>query len=135
MKSNNTKEQFIRLRAEGFSYQSISEKINTSKQTLINWSKELNKQLGNEQSLSVDNLLFKYQVSKIERIKYLCEVQNKLKNELDKRDFKKLTTQQIIKLYTLILNKIISDTENNFIEIEKDFFDYSEITGFDKIKI
>jgi transposase len=45
MENHKTKEQFIQLRAQGVSYSNISKEIGKSKQTLIDWGKELEEQI------------------------------------------------------------------------------------------
>ncbi len=41
MKNLSLKERFVELRAKGHSYSSIAKELKKSKQTIINWSKEL----------------------------------------------------------------------------------------------
>lgn len=40
-----TKQQFIELRAKGWSFDKIAKKLGKAKQTLIDWSKELDKDI------------------------------------------------------------------------------------------
>lgn len=47
MKDTDTKQRFIELRAKGLSFDKISDKLNTSKQTLINWQSEFNAEIAN----------------------------------------------------------------------------------------
>lgn len=47
MKSTDAKQKFVELRALGASYKAIAEELLVSKQTLINWSRELNDDLQN----------------------------------------------------------------------------------------
>lgn len=47
MKDQETKERFVELRAKGWSFDRIARELKVSKQTLINWSRELALQIGN----------------------------------------------------------------------------------------
>lgn len=48
MKDQATREEFIRLRAEGYSFAKISQQINVSKPTLIKWSRQYAKEIDTE---------------------------------------------------------------------------------------
>ena len=41
MTNNEEREKFIELRAEGLNFDKIAKELKRSKQTLINWNKEL----------------------------------------------------------------------------------------------
>ena len=41
MKTNGTKEEFIELRAKGYSLAKIAQDVSVSKRTLVEWSKDL----------------------------------------------------------------------------------------------
>jgi transposase len=53
MENQKTKEQFIQLRAQGVSYSNISKKIGKSKQTLIDWGKELEEEIRNLKAIEL----------------------------------------------------------------------------------
>ena len=46
-----TKEKFIELRAKGWSFDKIAKELGKAKQTLINWSKELEDEIDNLKAL------------------------------------------------------------------------------------
>lgn len=55
------KNEFLELRAGGMSYDKIAQKLGVSKQTLINWSKELEKRdLSEIPTLKLFDLFMKY---------------------------------------------------------------------------
>ena len=64
MKNQPLKEEFIRLRALGVSYDKIAQTINVSKPTLLKWAQECTDQIANELYLNVDSLLDQYRVIK-----------------------------------------------------------------------
>lgn len=94
------KEQFIELRIEGKTFKEIAIDLEVSKQTLINWSKEDGikelirfGQLGRLQTIIKENHLDRD--SKIERFAGLAQ---KINAELDKRDFKDVPTDKLLKI-------------------------------------
>jgi DNA-binding XRE family transcriptional regulator len=102
------KDKFIELRIEGHSFDDIAKQLNISKQTLVNWSKEeaVQIQLMNLEELRKEELHKKYIVTSKSRIEMLGLRLNKLLEELDKRDFKDLSTDSLIKLVLLTSSKL-----------------------------
>lgn len=109
----NKLSKLIGLRASGYSYDYISNELSISKTTAIKHCKDLettNKIRDQrtellEQILKNDRLLF------TDRLKSLGSIANKLREELDKRDFSKLSTEQAVRLYINIL-KAVQDQQN-----------------------
>jgi len=106
-KTLDDKQQFIELRAKGYSFTKIAEELGISKPTLINWSQEetTNKDIHNLHTLHMDELQEKYAMTKRHRIAVFGEVLNRAKAELDNRDLSTLSTDKLI---TLVIK--LSDT-------------------------
>ena len=106
-KTLDDKQQFIELRAKGYSFTRISEELGISKPTLIGWSQEeaTNKDIHNLHTLHIDELQEKYAMTKRHRIAVFGEVLNRAKAELDNRDLSTLSTDKLI---TLVIK--LSDT-------------------------
>ncbi|MEI8125513.1 MAG: hypothetical protein WCG42_07160 [Parachlamydiaceae bacterium] len=85
MKSQDVKEEFIRLRARGLSFDKISKEINTSKPTLLKWNEELEKEISNLSYLEVEIVLEQYRLAKINKIEGFSLVLQKAIEELKKR--------------------------------------------------
>jgi transcriptional regulator len=100
MKDNETKIKFIEGRARGLSYSRIAEELGTSKQTLINWSKELGTEISNLKAIELDALQEQFYVTRTKRIELLGRKLQALQNEADKRDLRFLPTA---KLFDLLL--------------------------------
>jgi len=98
MKSNEIKDKFIELRAQGNSYDNIAKKLNVSKQTLINWSKEFHIEILNLRAISLEALQEKYFLTKEKKIEFVGDIIRKLKAEADKRDLTKLTDRELFEL-------------------------------------
>lgn len=106
-KTLDDKEQFIELRAKGYSYQKIADELGISKPTLIDWSKDeqTSKDIHNQRTLYIDELQEKYAMTKRHRIAVFGEVLSRAKAELDKRDLSEMSTD---KLVTMVIK--LSDT-------------------------
>jgi transposase-like protein len=106
-KTLDEKQQFIELRAKGYSYQKIAEQLSVSKPTLIDWSKDdqTSKDIHNQRTLYLDELQEQYTMTKRHRITVFGEVLNRAKTELDKRDLSEMSTDKLI---TMVIK--LSDT-------------------------
>jgi DNA-binding XRE family transcriptional regulator len=92
------KERFIELRAAGLSYEAVSKEMGVSKQTLINWSKDLVLNIRNARSLRLDELSQKYIVAKEKRIEVFGQRLDAILAELDKRTLAELETEKLLTL-------------------------------------
>ena len=100
MKDQETKNRFVEPRANGWSSDRIAKELETSKQTLINWSKELALEIANLRAMELEALLEKYYLVKEKRIEVFGDKLKAVLAELDKRDLKDLSTE---KLYDIML--------------------------------
>ena len=62
MKETETKRLFVELRAAGKCYKDIALELHVSKQTLINWSRDLQTEICNLQAIEMDSLRRKRQI-------------------------------------------------------------------------
>ena len=60
MKTTDTKEQFINLRAKGLSYAKISDELKVSRKTLVDWNNSLREEVANRKALELEALFEKY---------------------------------------------------------------------------
>lgn len=107
MKDTNTKEHFLSMRAEGFSYQAIADKLKVSKQTLIHWGQELQSDIKNLKAIRLDAMYEQYSLTKEARIKLIGEHIEKVRTELASRDLSNVNTD---KLYDILLK--LTDAQN-----------------------
>lgn len=110
-KTLEDKQQFIELRAKGYSFAKIAEKINVSKPTLIQWSQEdaTFRNINNLRALQMDELQEKYAISKQHRIEVFSELLERVKAELINRDFSQLSTERLISLNIRLLDAVRRD--------------------------
>lgn len=101
-----TKERFIELRAKGWSFDKIAKEIGKAKQTLIDWSKELQDEIANRKALELETLYEKYFLLKEAKIKKYGAILSKITNELESRDFSNVPTGRLLELYLLYFERL-----------------------------
>lgn len=99
MKLTDTKMQFIELRAKGFSYDKIAQRLKKSKQTLINWSKELECEISNFKAIELEVLTEKFRMSKRVRLEMFGKMLESIKTELLNRDLSKIPTDKLLQIF------------------------------------
>ena len=92
MESIDIKERFIELRAKGYSFDKIAKELSKAKQTLIDWSKELQDEIANVKALELEALYEKYYLLKESKITNYGAILSKITTELKDRDFSKVNT-------------------------------------------
>ena len=98
MKDAKTIEEFILLRAQGWSFDRIAKKLKTAKQTLINWSGTYAVEISHLKALELEALQEEYFLTREGKIKLIGEAVKKLKTELDKRDLSDVPTGKLYEL-------------------------------------
>jgi hypothetical protein len=83
----------------GWSYGRIAQKLKVSKQTLINWSKELSLQIANLRAIEMETLKEEYSLLKSQRIELLGQKLKAIKEELDKRNLAEIPTEKLLNIF------------------------------------
>ena len=99
METIETKRRFIELRAKGYSFDKIAKELGKAKQTLLDWSRELDQEIAQAKALELDSLYESYSLYKEARLKTLGEILSKLKKEVDNRDLTDLPTDKLLDLF------------------------------------
>ena len=99
METIETKRRFIELRAKGYSFDKIAKELGKAKQTLLDWSRELDQEIAQAKALELDSLYESYSLYKEARLKTLGEILSKLKKEVDNRDLTDLPTDRLLDLF------------------------------------
>ena len=94
-----TKERFIELRAKGWSFDKIAKEIGKAKQTLIDWSKELQDEIANRKALELEALYESYYLLKENRLQNFGAMLNKIKKEVESRDLSDVPTDKLLDLF------------------------------------
>jgi len=98
METIETKRRFIELRAKGYSFDKIAKELGKAKQTLLDWSRDLDQEIAQAKALELDSLYESYSLYKEARLKTLGEILSKLKKEVDQRDLTDLPTDRLLDL-------------------------------------
>jgi IS30 family transposase len=111
----DTKERFIELRAKGWSFDKIAKELGKAKQTLIDWSKELQDEIANRKALELEALYESYYLLKENRLQTFGAMLSKIKKEVESRDFSDVPTEKLLELL-LKYNSLVKEEiiEPNF---------------------
>lgn len=101
-----TKERFIELRAKGYSFDKIAKELGKAKQTLIDWSKELQDEIANRKALELEALYESYYLLKEAKIKKYGTILSKITDELESRNFSNVPTGRLLELYLLYFERL-----------------------------
>lgn len=116
-----TKQRFIELRAKGYSFDKIAKELGKAKQTLIDWSKEMEEEIANLKALELETLYESHYLIKEARLQSLGDIANKLRAEIDSRDLSEMPTDKLLELYLKYNSKIAEEV------VEPTFKSSSEI--------
>ncbi len=92
------KDQFIELRAKGWSYERIAKKLKVSKATLSNWRAELELEIASLRAMELEALYERYFMAKEGRIKLLGEQLKAIQAELKSRSLADVSTDKLMEL-------------------------------------
>lgn len=96
--SMTEKQAFIELRAKGITYEKIAKKLGKTKQTLINWSKELTEEIANHREIELESLRAQYLATKEARLKVLSDNLDRVEKALEKRTLEDVCTDKLMSL-------------------------------------
>ena len=133
MKPQKTKERFIELRAKGLSFDKIAKDLKISKQTLIDWSKELQSEIANLKALELDTLYEEYYLLKENRLQTFGTMLNKIKKEVESRDLSEVPTDKLLDLFlkynSQLKEELIEPTFKSSQEIAEELQDKELLQG------
>lgn len=98
METTELKERFIELRAKGWSFDKIAKETGKAKQTLIDWSKELQDEIGNRKALELEALYESYYLMRENRLQTFGAMLTKIKEEVKRRDLSDVPTDKLLEL-------------------------------------
>lgn len=96
MKPQETKTEFIKLRAEGKSYSYIAEALHISKSTCTAWETELKDAIAELKQEQLNELYNSYYMTKEARIKKLGETLDEINTALTGRDLSELPPEKLL---------------------------------------
>ena len=98
METTELKERFIELRAKGWSFDKIAKETGKANQTLIDWSKELQDEIGNRKALELEALYESYYLMRENRLQTFGAMLTKIKEEVERRDLSDVPTDKLLEL-------------------------------------
>ncbi len=128
-------EKFIELRARGYSFDRIAEETGTSKPTLLKWSKEYGRELGEAQYFELQALLHQYGLMRKNRVEGVSILLQAVIEELKKRagneSLSRLPTDKLFALYLSLEGRLEEETEGRKIDLSPlgayQFGEYAEV--------
>lgn len=106
MHTNETKNQFIELRANGLSFDAIAEKINVSKSTLLRWHRDHDAEIRSLRAIQLDALYDDIFLPHKAGAECLARLQARIEHELAQRNITLLRTSDLIKAAALVRKDI-----------------------------
>lgn len=96
MKPQETKTEFIRLRAEGRSYSYIADALHISKSTCSEWERELRDAIAELKQEQLNELYNSYAMTKEARIKKLGDTLDSINTALDGVDLSEIPPEKLL---------------------------------------
>lgn len=96
MKSQETKSEFIKLRASGKSFDRIAKELSISKSTCSAWEKELKETIADLKQEQLNELYDAYFMTKEARIKKLGGVLDKIDDTLEQADLSEVPLEKLL---------------------------------------
>lgn len=106
VKDNDTRQKFIEMRAKGISFDKIAKELKIAKSTLIEWSKIYLTEIENFKAIELEALQEQFYLTKTARIELLGRQIERMKNELDNRDFSDVSTEKLLDAFNKTLNQL-----------------------------
>jgi hypothetical protein len=122
-----TKGRFIQLRAKGWSFDKIASELGKAKQTLIDWSKELQDEIANSKASELEALYETYHLQRESRLRTFGAMLTKIKEEVESRDLSDVPTDKLLDLFlkynNYVKEEIIEPTHKSSTEIKEEKLD------------
>ena len=112
MKENKVKQDFIKLRSEGLSFDKISKELKTSRPTLMGWEKEFSREISELKYLEFESLKEKYLMGKKARVENYGELLEKAKKALKARDLKDISSDKLLNMINDLEEKFKAEIKN-----------------------
>ena len=99
-------EEFIKLRARGWSYRKIAKKLRLSTTTLTSWARNFDQEIASLRAIELEALQEGYYMAKEARIRTLGEQLKAIRAELGKRDLSQVPTDRLLELLLKVWNEL-----------------------------
>ena len=106
MHDNDTKNQFLELRAKGWSLSRISEQLKVSQRTLVDWNRQEREQIRTLRAIEWEALQEKILATGEQDLVRLKKELDRLEAELAKRTVQYVSTENLYRLSALVRAEI-----------------------------
>lgn len=111
------------LRAQNIPFEEIANKLDVSKRTLIEWSKDLKTEIANYKAIEKEKLYKQYLLSTETKIKAFGELLTRIKEEISSRDLQDVETNKLIEMMIKISNVLDTEREELRLIVNEDYGD------------
>ena len=125
-KDNQTKDRFIELRGQGFSFDKIVKDIGVSKGTLLQWDKEFKQEISEVRFIELESMIQKYGVLRTERVKSYGEMLKMYRKELSIRDLSDVSTNKLLDMALIVEDRLREE-----MKAIRHYSKETDIEGFD----
>ncbi len=116
-KSQEIRDKFVVLRAQGLSLGKIVEQIDISKNTAISWNRKLAAQVELLKEEGLAGLCAEFRVERADRIGRLVGQIDAIETELSGRDLSDVETAPLVRLFIRLLDGIRKEVEPGRLEL------------------
>ncbi|HEY5536820.1 MAG TPA: hypothetical protein VIL99_18035 [Ignavibacteria bacterium] len=106
MHTETRKNEFLSLRAQGLSFDKISEKLKINKKTLIRWNKERLNEINSLKESAFESMMESLQVSTKNRVKLLADELNKINASLDGLSYRSYNVLDMLKFKIKFISEL-----------------------------
>lgn len=114
MISQEAKDKFIELRAAGLSFDTISQKLEISKPTLIKMSRELSDQIEQLRYINLESLAERYKILRAERLESLGRLLEKIDSAVEAADLSQLRADKLFELKLKVTDRMQAELSGTF---------------------
>lgn len=110
MKPLSDHQNFIELRAQGYSYRKIAQILDISKDTCVEWNKNFHDAIDSCRKNAFSELIQKYILSKETQLKLISDTINRINEEIKNQDWKGINLSKLLQHQREYLNLLIFHT-------------------------
>ncbi len=127
---NEKQQSFIQLRVvQGKSLEDISKEIDVPIHLLKEWSLTLEDHLEDMRLNEIDRISADFQIGLVQAYRELAELYDRLKKELDSRDFSGLPTDKLYYMFNDVQSRLMrlrEDQEDDWDDFDDEFDEFDE---------
>ena len=105
------KKQFIKLRANGLSYDKIIKEMGKAKGTLLKWGRELQEEISTARSIELEAMYEEYGLLREQRIRSHGQILKRVREEIEGRELSEVPTPRLMELYLKQESQVSLDLE------------------------